>query len=351
MRVIVMAEQLRRPVPGGIGTYVRGLLDGLHALAAGGSTPVVEVTTWASRPTSPGVDPLRTYGPVRTTSLPRNLARWAWDRGLSAAPGDHDWCHATSLATPGVRRAGPPLSTFVHDLLFRTQPSSTTRRGRDWHERALARAIARSSALIVPSEATAHALVGAGVAASRIDIVEEGADHLPVLPRTGGSHLLSVSTIEPRKNLARLVDAYARIRPRLPEPWPLKIVGPDGWGDVDLPAAEGVELLGHVDDLELAGLLAGARCLAYVPLAEGWGLPVAEAMRAGCPVVSTDVPSAMGATELVRADDVDDIARGLLAAAADDALRNDLVRRGLDVIAPLTWERCAEGHRIVWETR
>jgi glycosyltransferase involved in cell wall biosynthesis len=358
MRVMVMAEQLRRPVPGGIGTYVTGLLSGLRDLNSEGSAspgpvgaPIVEASTWATAPAGGGLDPLRAFGPVRVVNLPRRLAQRGWDLGLLSAPSDQDWCHATSLSTPGVRRGGAPLSTFVHDVAFRSHPSSFTARGRAWHERALARAVARSRVLIVPSEATALALVEAGVLASRIDIVEEGADHLPLVERHEGGFLLSVSTIEPRKNLPRLVEAYARIRHRLPEPWPLRVVGPEGWGGVDLAPTEGVELLGHVDDERLAQLLAGARCLAYVPLAEGWGLPVAEAMRAGCPVVSSEVPSAMGATEIVDPHDVDDVARGLLAVATDDALRRDLAARGRDTVRPLTWRRCAEGHRIVWETR
>jgi glycosyltransferase involved in cell wall biosynthesis len=190
-----------------------------------------------------------------------------------------------------------------------------------------------------------------GVEASMIDIIEEGCDHLPVVPRREGSYLLSVSTIEPRKNLARLVEAYARIRPTLPDPWPLKIVGPDGWGQVSLPETEGVELLGQVSDAELADLLAGAKILVYVPLIEGWGLPVAEAMRAGVAVVSSNVPAALDATRLVDPLDIEDIATGIREVLLDDAMRADLARRGSVVAAPFTWSRAAEGHKIMWETR
>jgi glycosyltransferase involved in cell wall biosynthesis len=382
MKVLIIAEQLRRAVPGGIGTYVTGLLGGLtadrpnhdrrtddglnreglnresldregpNALNGDGvDRDPLEIATWASRSIDRGFDPLRAYGPVRVSPLPAPLLDRSWARGALAAPSDYDWCHATSLATPGVRRAGPPLSTFIHDVAFLTHPELYPARGRQWHEAAVHRAIERSTAIIVPSESTATGLADIGVEPSRIDIIEEGADHLPLLPRTGADYFLSVSTIEPRKNLDRLVEAYARIRPHLPEPWPLKIVGPDGWGDVTIPQTDGVELLGRVDDDALAALFAGARCLVYVPLLEGWGLPVVEAMRAGCAVVSSEVPAALEATELVDPFDVDDIARGMLAVATDDALRRDLETRGRDVVAPFTWARCAAGHRIVWNSR
>jgi glycosyltransferase involved in cell wall biosynthesis len=355
MKVLVMADQLRRPVPGGIGTYVRGLLGGLSDIAQEpermSSNGRLELSTWASRPATPGNDPLRTYGSVRVSRLSGRSAQLLWDLGLSVAPSDRDWCHATSLSTPGVRKSSPPLSTFVHDLAWITHPDSFTTRGRRWHQAALKRAIERSTVLAVPSEQTAQALADVGVEPSVIDIIEEGCDHLPLVERRKGTHLLSVSTIEPRKNLSRLIEAYARIRPLLPEPWPLKIVGPNGWGDLSLPSSEGVEFVGRVDDQELAELLAGARALAYVPLLEGWGLPVGEAMRAGVPVVSSDVPAAMGSTCLVDPLDVDDVARGLREVLTDDALRADLVRQGSAIAAEFTWARTAQGHLAMWETR
>ena len=129
----------------------------------------------------------------------------------------------------------------VHDVAWRRHPEATTRRGARWHEAALRRATRSGAALVVPSRLVAADLVAAGVAENRITVVPSGADHLPapdaaatdaLLQRMGvsGPFLLTVSTLEPRKNVDRLVRAFGRVRDSLPGPWPLVIVGPTGWG-------------------------------------------------------------------------------------------------------------------------
>jgi len=88
--------------------------------------------------------------------------------------------------------------------------------------------------------------------------------------------------------------------------------------------------------------------VAYVPLVEGFGLPVVEAMRAGAPVVASAVPSSGGAAHEVDPRDVEAIADGLVRVASDGALRAGLVARGLARVGPLTWRAAAEGHLAVW---
>jgi glycosyltransferase involved in cell wall biosynthesis len=358
MRVLVAVEQLRRAVPGGIGTYGRGLLQGLAAL--GGTEP--EVALLASRPpTRP--DPLAGFGyPVVASPLPGPLLTRAWRAGLAGAPDGYQVLHAISLASPPAGRAAPVIT--VHDLAWRRLPETFPRRGRHWHEGALRRAIEGPARFVVPSAATGADLAEAGATAERVSVVEEGCDHLPppdcpaaasLLSRLGvdGPYLLSVSTLEPRKNLSRLLTAYAMARPRLPEPWPLVVVGPVGWGPA-LPAAEGVRLAGPVTGGQLSGLYAGARCLAYVPLLEGFGLPPAEAMAAGTPVVASPLPSTggtgPGGSAALEVDpcDPEAIADGLLRAASDEPTRQRLSAAGRARAAGLTWERAARGHLEVW---
>jgi glycosyltransferase involved in cell wall biosynthesis len=296
-------------------------------------------------------------GPVVASRLPSPAVTWAWDHRLVAPPAGYDVVHATSLAVPP--KAAAPMSVMVHDLAWRQFPESYPRRGRRWHDAALARALARASLLMVPSTVTADDLVAAGAPASRVEIVEEGADHLPpadraaatkLLSRLGvtGEFLLTVSTLEPRKNLHRLLEAYRVARPRLPEPWPLVVCGPVGWGP-RLPAVPGVVLAGAAPGATLAALYAQSRVVAYVPLLEGFGLPVVEAMSACTPVVASAVPSAGGAAREVDPNDTDAIADALVEVASDDRVRSVLVTAGLLRAGELTWATAARRHVDLWE--
>jgi glycosyltransferase involved in cell wall biosynthesis len=264
----------------------------------------------------------------------------------------------------------------VHDLAWHTFPESTTSRGRRWHEAALRRALRRADALLVPSEAVAEELRASGAREGTVSVLQWGADHLPppdgqgaadLLDRlgVGDQYLLSASTREPRKNLHRLVAAYSAARASLPEPWPLVIVGPRGWGDSELGidssrgsrVPEGVVAAGLVSDEVLAGLYAGARVFAYVPLTEGYGLPPLEAMTLGAPVVvSTGVPSVAPGPATppaaLRVDplSIEAIADALVSAAGDEKLRSALVDRGSALARTRTWRRSARQHIELWES-
>ena len=348
----MIAEQLRRTVPGGIGTYTRGLLRGLA------NHPDVAVVAWASA--TAGEDPIEVLvgaANTETIRLPSRALTQLWDRGLLRAPGNTDWCHATSLLTPGVTNGAgtaqhnPQLSVFVHDVGWRSHPDAYPSRGVRWHAAALRRVHERADLVLCPSLNTADALVSDGFAAEHVRVVDEGADHLPLYPPAEeGTYLLAVATREPRKNLVRLVAAYALARPQLPEPWPLRIVGPAGWG-TDVRPVPGVELIGPVSDDDLARAYAGARLFAYVPLSEGYGLPPLEAMRAGLPVLSSAVPSVGGGALLVDPLDVAAIAGQIVRLATDRSLREEFRVRGAERAAASTWRACADQHVACWESR
>ena len=366
--MLLAVEQLRRRVPGGIGNYARGLLSGLQRCADQGEG--VELTLLASRPSGRTPDPLAAYGrPLVTSALPGPLMTRAWDHSVLRAPEGFAVVHSVSLAVPMLRRRSRSrLAVTVHDLAWRRHPEATTARGRRWHEAALCRVRDCGAHLVAPSLLVAADLVALGVDEHRITVVRGGTDHLvppdadattALLERVGvhGDYLLTVGTLEPRKNLVRLVRAFSRARARLPEPWPLVIVGPIGWGRAARPQeTQGVVFTGSVADAVLSGLYGRARAFAYVPLTEGYGLPPLEAMSSGAPsVVSTEVPSVHDLGEndppparIVDPLDIGDMAAGLVDVLTDETLRGDLAARGSSFASARTWQAAAGEHVRLW---
>ncbi len=366
--VLLAVEQLRRRVPGGIGAYASGLLGGLAVCAAEGDR--VELTLLASRAPGPD-DPLAAFGlPVRSSLLPGPLLTRAWDHGVRHAPEGFDVVHSVSMAAPPLRRTSRSrLVVTVHDVAWRRHPDATTPRGRRWHEAALLRAHEHGADIVVPSRLVAADVVASGIDATRISVVPGGADHLPdpdpaatdaLLARVGvsGEYLLTVGTLEPRKNVDRLVQAFRQVRPSLPGPWPLVIVGPAGWGPEPSMRHEtdGIVFTGALPAPVLAELYRRARAFAYVPLTEGYGLPPLEAMRVGTPtLVANEVPSVHDLGEagpaaalVVDPLDVGDIAAGLAVVLSDDAVRADLAVRGAAYARTRTWHAAARAQIEVW---
>ena len=228
--------------------------------------------------------------PVQTSRLPGPLLTWRGTTVVSDAPRGFDVIHSVSLAAArGPRPAsGSRLVTTVHDLAWRRSPEATT-----VARAALARGcVGRSgdsvASVVVPSRLVAVDLETFGIEEGRITVVPGGADHLPdpdpaaadaLLGRLSvrGEFLLSVGTLEPRKNLVRLAQAFARVRPSLPGPWTLVVVGPTGVGrpgpGAGPPGHRWSRLHGGGPNPGVGGAVpAGPAPAAYVPLTEGgWG--------------------------------------------------------------------------------
>jgi glycosyltransferase involved in cell wall biosynthesis len=175
----------------------------------------------------------------------------------------------------------------------------------------------------------------------------------PTVTRGNEGYLLSVGTIEPRKNLPTLLEALADIKARRGQVPPLYVAGAPGWGDVGIEAAvarlglrEEVRLLGFVPEARLAELYASALALVYVSLDEGFGFPALEAMACGCPVIAAragSLPEVVGdAAVLVDPRDVAQIATAI-GLLTDPERAQVLRERGRARARALTWRACARG--------
>ena len=159
-------------------------------------------------------------------------------------------------------------------------------------------------------------------------------------------YLLFVGTLEPRKNLERLVAALA-MDSTLP---PLVVAGLDGWGEMGSVKGSAVHFVGHVDDWNLAALYDQASALCYPSLWEGFGLPILEAMSHGTPVVTSSGTSteevAGGAAVLVDPTNTDDILRGVREALA---ARSELAAKGRARASETTWTNTARATAAVYD--
>jgi glycosyltransferase involved in cell wall biosynthesis len=351
-RLVVSVDQLYRPQPGGIGSYVRGLLQGLATLDG----------EWEVRALAPRGRLEQALG-VSQVTVPLDVAAMThlWRFAALGVPATSDVVHATSLAGPfGGGRRGAVHSVAVHDVLWRDRPEATTRRGVAFHEARLHLLRRRESLRVfTTSPGLADRLASEGIAPSRVHYVRLGVDDAvpaadavevtSALAREGvrGPFTLYVGTREPRKNLTRLIAAHGLARRREPGLGPLVLVGPAGWGAVD--TADAV-VLGARSRALVKGLLRDATVMAYVAIAEGWGLPPVEALYAGTRVVAgRDVPSVGANREVVVVDPFDEssITEGLVRAYAlsDDASARERRRAS---VADQTWARSAADHVAGW---
>jgi glycosyltransferase involved in cell wall biosynthesis len=162
-----------------------------------------------------------------------------------------------------------------------------------------------------------------------------------------GDYLLHLGTIQPRKNLQRLIEAYNQL-PREATNHPLLLAGKPGWYSDQLlqQANERVKFIGYVDAADKNALLSGATAFVFPSLYEGFGLPVLEALACGVPVLcshTSSLPEVAGeAAVMVNPLDADDIARGLREITTNDELRQTLIERGYQQAQQFTWQACAE---------
>jgi glycosyltransferase involved in cell wall biosynthesis len=273
--------------------------------------------------------------------------------------------------SPPRRRAGaPPAAICVYDLAYKLRPAEVPWQQRAYMGSVMGPALRGAAAVLVISETTRNDLLNCYPIPGlerKVTVIPLGVTPLapagPLPPGLEPGYILAVSTIEPRKNYPRLLEAYRRLRreslpiiigdrPGVPE---LVIAGRPGWAYGDtlerIKAEPGVRYVGHVDGADLAALYKSAAVLAFPSLYEGFGLPLVEAMAYGVPCVVSNVGAlpevANGAAILVDPEDVSSIASGLERLLADAPLREKLAAAGRRRAADFTWERAADATREI----
>jgi glycosyltransferase involved in cell wall biosynthesis len=292
---------------------------------------------------------LRRYsfgGPGRVTRVLRDTVWYLLALPRRARRDRVDLLHCPGLRAP--LRAAVPLVVTIHDVAVLREPHSFNRWTRSYSRRTLPKVARAARRIIVGSQFSAGEVVDLlSVPESKVRVIPYGVG--PPFTAEGpvaeGRYVLAVSTLEPRKNLRRLVEAFDAAGLGDHE---LRVVGARGWGGVRV-GGDRVRWLGEIDDEELARLYRGAACVAYPSLYEGFGLPVLEAMACGAPVVAPGMPPftefADGVAVWVEPLDPASIADGLREAIER---RDELSALGPARAARYDWKRAAREHVRVY---
>jgi glycosyltransferase involved in cell wall biosynthesis len=336
-------EQCWHRVPGGTAVAA---VEVARELARRDDVDIVGVAARHRRPPSDiRLPPVR----VHHLPLPQLALYEAWHYArrprVERATGPVDVIHATGIALP-PRTA--PLVTTIHDLSYVAYPEHFSRPGLRFFRRALHLAREHADLVLCSSEATLEHCAAYGFDRSRLRHVPLGVrvEHATeeevarVREHFGltGPYVLWVGTIEPRKNLPALLQAFALVEADVE----LVLVGPKGWNERIRPQPR-VRMLGFVPSTALPGLYAGAAVFCFPSLLEGFGFPVLEAMAQGTPVVTSLGTSteelARDVGVLVDPSNPRSIADGINRALANSG---DLGDAGRERAARYTWSRSAD---------
>jgi glycosyltransferase involved in cell wall biosynthesis len=363
MRVGLVVDQLFSAVPGGTGRYAGELASALTLSAP----PRSSLQPWGAwhgpKSLASKGRPLASEGLSGLRRLPvgsRVLSR-LWERGIGPAPRDVDVVHATTLLLPPKRRAA--LVVTIHDVVPWTHPETLTPHGVAFHRRMGARAAMGADLIVTPTLTVADQVRHILTPGAEVIAVYPGFSSYLAVPDDAGErrrrcvvaddYLLFVGTSEPRKGLDTLLDALSD--PAL-QGQSLVVVGPRGWGGVDVQQeaqargiADRVTVTGPVGDADLAALYAGASLVVMPSRAEGFGLPVLEAMTLGVPVVTSDDPALREvggvATQVFPIGDPTALSAAIARVLGDEALRARMIRAGRIRSQDFDWLQSA---RILW---
>lgn len=366
MRVAIDGSFLSLP-PSGIGTYLRHLTSALRDLALDLDLRLVE-PDWTDRSPATTSFPSSVIDRFRTN---RRLRRAHWDlRGVSrqAARSDPELLHIPHFAAP--IRSHIPLIVTVHDVIPLVLPAYQASRAMRLNLAVMRRNVRSARLILTPSNAAAADITRVlGIPPDRIRVTPEAAGNefrpatdpandRAVARRLGicGRYIFNVGGFDTRKNLPVLLEAFAKLRPRVEQPIQLVIAGaPHSDNPAVFPPLEpviaqlgltdAVVLPGRISDDDKLALYRGAALYATPSLYEGFGLTALEAMACGIPTVATNrtsLPEVVGDGGLLVEPEAEALATALAAILNDPEVAARLSERGLTRAATFSWRRTAE---------
>lgn len=367
MKIGVDARLLSQPVTG-IGRYTADLS---LALLAQADRRGDEYLLYAPSPPGGGTNDLVRRN-VHAWQITSRVGRMLWSQTVLPFAATRDKVDLFWGSTHRLPRYLPDRIARVvtiHDLVWKRAGDTMRPFSRWMEQRLMPEAIRLADRIMVDSISTADDLSEVFPQVSqKIRIVHLGVTSLVAsgarvnLGEMGVSqpYCLFVGTLEPRKNLRRLLSAYASLPEFVRDAYSLVIAGGKGWGGVDLDALvqsfgleRNVVLVGYVSDTQLASLYSHARCLLMPSIYEGFGLPLLEAMSFGTPVLTSNcsgLPEVAGdAGLLVDPLDESALAKGLLDMLMDDALHANLAAKTDLNVKRFSWSKAAEQTRVIFD--
>lgn len=357
----------------GIGRYTRNLVAALARLDTDD-----RFTLFSAERPIPGRDfPTAPNFHSRVYNISNRYMTILWHRLRLPIPvelftGPVDVFHGPDFVLPPVLRARSVVT--IHDIAFLTNPECAMPSLAAYLSVVVPRAARAADRIITVSQATANDLTKQlAIPPEKISVIYPGLEPRFTPDRDEAAietlrakygierpSILAVSTIEPRKNYERLIAAFAQAMHEPDGPMMLVIAGRKGWiydgvfeAVEKLQLGERVKFLDYVSDAELPLLYKAADVLAMPSISEGFGIPVAEAMASGTPVVCSTGGSlpeiAGGAALTVDPYDIDGLAAALLRLTRDTALRETLILRGLERVKAFSWEHSARAHLDIYQ--
>ena len=345
----------------GVGNYVFYLLKNMLSVATDD-----EFVGFAGTLSSLALDGLDARLNVRHLRVPTRALYAVWRRGnllpIESLTGHLDLFHATNYFVPPARKAKRVVT--IHDLSFLIVPQYCSPRIVRPFSTGIGKFARQSDAIVVYSDSIKRDIISRlGVPESKISVIHlavddkfehptEDAEWLERTYRIARPYILFVGMLEPRKNVAALIRAFDAIKSEVPHQ--LVLVGARGWMYEEifqlcdeLSLGERVRFVGFVAGHEkLAAFYRNADLFVFPSFYERFGLPVLEAMKCGCPVVTSRASSIVEIAEdaalLVEAHDWETLAELMKKVLSDGSLHEELSRKGRERAAMFSWKRAAE---------